>query len=96
VTTYVVDMTNVAFVADEMGRIANNLNGILEDLDCATKQHLTEWTSHARDQYNAAKKVWDRKAADMVVQAANAQASLGAITDNYALAEYQGLGLWSR
>jgi WXG100 family type VII secretion target len=94
--TYTVNMSNVQEVAAEMGAIASYIQGLLEDLDNGTLQNLAEWTSSARDAYNSAKQVWDRAAADMVVQANNAQNSLGSITDNYAQAEYQGMGLWGQ
>jgi WXG100 family type VII secretion target len=94
--TYTINMGNVAAVAEEMGAIAQQIQGQLEELDSATRVHLAEWTSNARDAYNVAKAKWDAAAAQMVVQAQNAQNSLGQITDTYANAEYQGLGLWGQ
>jgi len=93
--TYALNISNVQEVAAEMGAIANYIQGVLEDLENGTVQNLSEWTSSTRDAYSSAKQIWDRAAADMVAQAVNAQASLSSITDNYALAEYQGLGLWT-
>jgi WXG100 family type VII secretion target len=95
-TTYTVNMSNVQEVAAEMGAIAASIQALVEDLDNGTKQHLAEWTSSARDAYNVAKAKWDAAAADMSVQAKNAQMSLSSINDNYANAEYQGLGLWGQ
>jgi len=94
--TYTVNMSNVQAVAEEMGAIARFIQGLLEDLDNGSKQNLAEWTSSARDAYNSAKVKWDAAAAQMVVQANNAQNSLGQINDGYANAEYQGLGLWGQ
>jgi WXG100 family type VII secretion target len=94
--TYTVNMGNVQEVAAEMGSIANYISGLLEELDNGTMQNLSEWTSSARDAYNVAKAKWDAAAADMSVQASNAQNSLGSINDNYANAEYQGLGIWGQ
>lgn len=94
--TYTVHMSNVQEVAAEMKNIASYIQGLLEDLDNGQKQNLAEWTSSARDAYNTAKKIWDNAAADMVQQANNAQASLSQINDNYASAEYHGLGLWGQ
>ena len=94
--TYTVHMSNVAAVAEEMGAIARNIQSLLQDLDDGSKQNLAEWTSSARDAYNSAKAKWDAAAAQMVVQAGNAQNSLGQINDAYANAEYQGLGLWGQ
>lgn len=94
--TYSVSMSNVQEVAAEMGAISSRIQALLSDLDNGTRQNLAEWTSSARDAYNLAKARWDAAAADMSAQAARAQASLSSITDNYARAEYQGLGLWGR
>jgi WXG100 family type VII secretion target len=94
--TYTVNMSNVQEVAAEMGAISQRISSLLEDLDNGSKQNLAEWTSSARDAYNVCKAKWDAAAADMAVQAVNAQNSLGSITDNYANAEYQGLGLWGQ
>ena len=94
--TYTVNMSNVAAVAEEMGYIANMIQGQLDDLDNATKMNLAEWTSSARDAYSQAKAKWDAAAAAMVTQAQNAQSALNQITDTYANAEYQGLGLWGQ
>jgi WXG100 family type VII secretion target len=94
--TYTVNMSNVQEVAAEMGAIAKYIQGVLTELDDGAKQNLAEWTSSARDAYNHAKTIWDNAAADMVTQAAAAQSSLSSIHDNYANAEYQGLGLWGQ
>jgi ESAT-6 family protein len=94
--TYTVNMSNVQAVAEEMGAIARYIQGLLEELDNGALQNLSEWTSSARDAYNAAKAKWDAAAAQMVVQANNAQNSLSQINDAYANAEYQGLGLWGQ
>jgi WXG100 family type VII secretion target len=94
--TYTVHMSNVQEVAAQMGVIAGKIQSMLSDLDDASKQHLSEWTADSQQAYYAAKAVWDQKAADMAVQAQNAQNSLTNITDAYANAEYQGLGLWEQ
>jgi WXG100 family type VII secretion target len=92
--TYTVNMTNVQGIAGEMGAIARYIQSLLADLDDGTKQNLTEWSSDARESYNVAKAKWDAAAAQMVVQAGNAENALTQINDAYANAEYQGLGLW--
>jgi WXG100 family type VII secretion target len=94
--TYMVNMSNVQAVADEMASIANYIQEMLTDLDSETKKHLAEWDSNSRSAYDTAKKKWDNAAANMVLQAQKAQANLSSINDNYALAEYQGLGLWGQ
>jgi WXG100 family type VII secretion target len=93
--TYTVNITTLAEIAGEMGRISSNIQGILANLDNGTAQNLSEWTSAARDAYNVAKAKWDAAAQDMVAQAGNAQASLAAIGDNYQTAEQRGAALWS-
>jgi uncharacterized protein YukE len=94
--TYMVNMSNVQAVADEMASIANYIQEMLTDLDNETQKHLAEWQdSAAEGAYRTAKKKWDNAAANMVLQAQKAQANLSSINDNYALAEYQGLGLWT-
>jgi WXG100 family type VII secretion target len=95
-TTYTVNMSNVQEVAMEMGAISASINSLVQELDSSTAQSLAEWTSAARDAYNVAKAKWDAAAADMSVQARNAQASLSSINDNYANAETTGLGLWGQ
>jgi WXG100 family type VII secretion target len=94
--TYTVQMSNVQEVAAQMGVISGKINALLADLDDGTKQHLAEWTADSQEAYYVAKAKWDAAAADMAVQAANAQNSLSSINDAYANAEYQGLGLWER
>jgi len=94
-TTYTVNMDNVAAIAEEMGAIANYIQGLIEDLDNGTRQNLAEWTSVCQTVYANTKASWDTAAQDMAFQATQAQNSLGQITDAYANAEYQGMGLWS-
>jgi WXG100 family type VII secretion target len=92
--TYSVNMSAVQDIASEMGSIASGIKSMLDELDSSTAQNLAEWTSAARDAYNQARQVWDQAAADMVLQAGNAQSSLSQINENYAQAESKGLGLW--
>jgi uncharacterized protein YukE len=92
--TYTVNMTNVQEVATQMGVLANYITEILSGLDNGTRQNLVEWEADSQAAYAAAKAIWDQKAADMSIQATNAQSSLGQIHDAYANAEFQGLGLW--
>ena len=46
--------------------------------------------------YKVAQAKWNAACQDMSVQATKASASLASINDNYANAEYQGLGLWGQ
>jgi WXG100 family type VII secretion target len=93
-TTYSVNISQLAEIAGEMGTIASNIQGHLEELDSASAQNLSEWTSAARDAYNEAKAKWDAAAAGMVSQARNAQTSLASIGSNYQQAERVGMSLW--
>jgi len=92
--TYTVNMSNVQEVASEMTSISQQIQNMLSDLNSQIQGNLSQWSSSARDAYNAAQAKWNAAAQDMGVQAANASASLSSINDNYANAEYQGLGLW--
>lgn len=92
--TYDVNLSNVQEIADEMGSIASYISNLLTELESSTSQDLARWASNAREAYNTATQVWAAKLSDMSAQATNAQASLSSIHDNYANAEYQGLGLW--
>jgi WXG100 family type VII secretion target len=93
-TTYSVNINQLAEIAGEMGQIAGNIQANLEELDSASLQNLSEWTSAARDAYNVAKAKWNSAAQGMVTQAKNAQASLAAIGSNYQQAERVGTSLW--
>jgi WXG100 family type VII secretion target len=92
--TYTVNMSNVQEVANEMNAISQQIQNMLSDLNSQVQANLSQWSSAARDAYSAAQAKWNAAAQDMSVQAAKASASLGSINDNYANAEYQGLGLW--
>jgi WXG100 family type VII secretion target len=95
-TTYTAHISNIQAVAEEMGTLGSRVQSMIEQLnqDCAAS--LSEWTSTARDAYQQYSGTWTNAANDLPVQASNAQSSLGQITDAYAQAEYQGLGLWGQ
>jgi len=94
--TYTVNMAQVQEIAGQMGTVARNIQGLLANLDDGTKMHLAEWTADSQQAYAVAKAKWDQKAADMALQAANAEASLSNINLTYANAETQGTSLWGR
>jgi WXG100 family type VII secretion target len=94
--TYTVNMSNVGEVANEMNSIAQQIMTMLSDLNAQVQASLSQWSSAARDAYNTAQAQWNAAAQDMSAQASKASASLSSINDNYANAEYQGLGLWSQ
>jgi WXG100 family type VII secretion target len=96
VVTYAVNISNVQEVAGEMGRIAAMIQTMQEELFTQQTSNLSDWTSQAKDAYTAAQKLWSNKAQEMAGLASVAQGSLGSITDAYANAEYQGLGLWGQ
>lgn len=82
-------------VAD-MGRISQQINDFLQELQTGTLQAITEWESGARDLFDGQRVVWARAAADMTTQAANAQAALTEITGHYADGERAGYNIWNR
>jgi WXG100 family type VII secretion target len=88
-------MSNVQEVADQMGVLAAYIQNLLADLEASSQASLAQWASNARDAYTPAKRRWDEAADKMAQQAQAAQNSLTSINNAYALAEYQGLGLWS-
>jgi len=92
--TYAVNMSNVQEVAAQMGVLGNYIHNLLDQLDNGTLQNLSEWNAESRTAYEKAKIIWTQKADDMGRQATVAQNALTQIHDNYANAEYQGLGLW--
>lgn len=94
--TYAVNITNVQEVAGEMGKISAMINNMVEQLNNQQALNLNDWTGNAKDAYFSAQSIWNNAAADMATQAMIAQGSLGSITDAYANAEYQGLGLWGQ
>jgi WXG100 family type VII secretion target len=95
-TTYTVHMDNVQAVADEMGKLATRVEAMITDLNQNCAASLANWTSDAQQAYHFNSAQWTNAANNMPTQAAAAQAGLGQITDAYALAEYQGLGLWGQ
>ena len=94
--TYAANLSNVQEVADEMQIIAGKINDMVTTLDNQQTVNLAEWVGNAADSYHQAQQIWDAAASDMSVQASNAQNSLSNITNAYANAEAQGLGLWQR
>ncbi len=95
-TTYTVHMDNVAAVAEEMNALGPRIQEMIERLNADCAASLAEWTSTAQAAYQQYSAQWTQAANDLPVQANAAQNSLSQITDAYALAEYQGLGLWGQ
>jgi WXG100 family type VII secretion target len=94
VVTYAVNISNVQEVAGEMGRISAMMNEMVDQLNNQQAVNLNDWVGNTKDAYFSAQAIWNSAARDMALQATAAQNSLGSITDAYANAEYQGLGLW--
>ena len=92
--TYAVNMSNVQEVAAEMQIISGKIQSMVADLNDAQTINLADWTGPAKDAYHTDQNIWNNASADMAAQAQNAQNALSTIVDNYANAEYQGLGLW--
>ncbi|MGW2637359.1 WXG100 family type VII secretion target [Streptomyces sp. NPDC001348] len=92
--TYEVSFSQMEFVAGEMQTITKNLQEMISNLDDSSKQRLHEWSSDARQTYNAAKAKWDAAAEEMQRQAGMATSSLGTITEHYVHGEKYGVNLW--
>jgi WXG100 family type VII secretion target len=95
-TTYQVSLEQMDFVKGEMAKITGQLQQTLADLDDGTKVHLAQWSSDARDAYNAAKAKWDAAASDMQAQLGVATKAVGDIGDFYTSGEKYGLSLWDQ
>lgn len=93
--TYAVNISNVQEVAQEMGLIAGKIQTMVSELNNQQTINLQDWVGQARDAYSHDQAIWNSAASDMSQQASIAQSSLSSITDTYANAEYQGLGLWN-
>jgi WXG100 family type VII secretion target len=95
-TSYQVSLEQMAFVEGEMKSITDQLTSTLNDLDDASKQHLAEWSSDARDAYNLAKAKWDAAATQMVSQLGTASGAVSEIGDYYTSGEKYGVSLWDQ
>jgi WXG100 family type VII secretion target len=95
-TTYTVQMSTVANIAEEMGTLGRQVQSMIENLNQECQASLAEWTSAAQQAYHTYQAQWTNAANDLPVQAAAAQNSLGNITDAYATAEVRGQALWGQ
>jgi WXG100 family type VII secretion target len=93
-TTYSVQQAQMEQVGGEMLSITQSLQTTLSNLDDAAKQNLAQWSSDARDAYNAAKAKWDQAAAEMQQQLGAATKALGTIGEYYQQGEKYGTSLW--
>ena len=57
---------------------------------------IIEWESVARDEFDSQRAIWAQGASDMTVQAANAQAALQNIIQEYGNGETAGQKIWAR
>jgi WXG100 family type VII secretion target len=92
--TYTVSHAQMQDVIDRMGVVNGNINDLIDHLNTSTAGSLSEWTSDARDHYNASRAAWNNAAAQMNEHLARAQASLGSISEGYRAAEVQGSNMW--
>lgn len=95
-TTYSVQQEQMQYVGGEMQAITQNLQTTLSNLDDAAKQNLAQWSSDAREAYNAAKAKWDRAAIEMQQQLKAATTALGTIGEYYTGGEKYGVSLWEQ
>jgi WXG100 family type VII secretion target len=89
-------MSNVQAIAEEMGTLGSKVQSMIEQLNQDCQSSLAEWTSAAQGAYQTYQAQWTNAANDLPVQAQNARNALEEITNAYATAEYQGLGLWGQ
>ena len=95
-TSYQVSLEQMAFVEGEMQSITAKVQSTLSDLDDASKQHLAEWNSDARDAYNLAKAKWDAAATEMAAQLGKATSAVANIGEYYTSGEKYGTSLWEQ
>jgi WXG100 family type VII secretion target len=88
---YTFDFVAADATRDSMGSITRNISTVLHDLDAQVQTTLQNWTSDAREAYNASKAKWDQAAAMMPQALARADATLVQISDGYLQAEYSGV-----
>jgi WXG100 family type VII secretion target len=81
--------------ARTMGHITTNIKDMLDELDRNVRSSLQDWTSDARNAYEASKLEWDAAAAQMPTSLAAAQTALGQIIDDFLRTEKYGMNIWS-
>ncbi|MGW4995620.1 WXG100 family type VII secretion target [Streptomyces mirabilis] len=94
--TYTYVDGEMAQVAEEMMAIANQIKATHDDLTSNSVYALSEWSTDARDAYNAVKVPWDNAVNDMVQKAADAAAHLTDIHAEYTGATRQASSFWGR
>lgn len=80
--------------ARTMGHITQNVREMLDQLDADVRGGLPDWTSEARNEYEASKLRWDAAAARMPESLGRAQMALGQIIDDDLSTEKYGTSIW--
>jgi WXG100 family type VII secretion target len=93
-TDYAIGIPVALETARTMGSITQNIKGMLDELDRNVRSSLQDWTSDAKDAYEASKLKWDAAAAQMPTSLAAAQTALGQIIDDYLRTEKYGMNIW--
>jgi uncharacterized protein YukE len=63
-------------VCDDMAVVTANIRGFLDDLDSRLRLAMHDWTSEAREEYDAARTRWNAAAALMPVAVRRARDTL--------------------
>jgi uncharacterized protein YukE len=71
------DFRHAAGVHDDMSAITHDIQDLLADLDQRVRGGLPDWTSDAREAYDAGKLKWDTAAAKMPEALSRAERALG-------------------
>ncbi|MDT7726520.1 MAG: hypothetical protein QOI21_3096 [Actinomycetota bacterium] len=94
--TYKFNFQQADVVRDDMAAITKNIQNMLTDLDSQVRGSLQEWTSDARESYDASKLKWDAAAAKMPEALGRAEMALAEISNGYLQVEHTGAGMWGR
>jgi uncharacterized protein YukE len=94
--TYSLTFATLEDAASQMNQISQQINQFLQELQTGTMQAILEWESVARDEFDSQRAIWAKGAADMTVQAQQAQAALNNIISTYGDGERAGQKLWAR
>lgn len=92
--TYTFNRPMADATRDTMANVTKTLLEQLRDLDVQCQSSLAEWSDTARDQYDDAKRQWDRAALRMPTSLGHAEKALNDITGGYLRVEHTGANQW--
>lgn len=94
-TQYHVNMGVLDDISNEMTKLGNQVQGMIENLNATCQATLTNWTGAAQLAYQNFSNQWTNAANDLPVQATNAAQGLSAISAAYAKAEADGMNYFT-